>query len=102
MFTSFSQPNAPPQVLYTSVVWAFTRRADLIVVEAGQSGSSNLPWQVRDPSRSVRLPLGAAASVIRSDGAELRVALAGGHWVRVRGTVSPDALASYARRLRRS
>ncbi|TML63767.1 MAG: hypothetical protein E6G17_04550 [Actinobacteria bacterium] len=101
VFTSFSQPNAPPQVLYTSVVWAFTRRADLIVVEAGQTASLNLPWQASDPSRPARLPLGRAASVIRSDGAELRVALAGGRWVRVRGTVSPDALASYAHRLRR-
>ena len=59
-----------------------------------------LPWVETDPSRPVSLPLGAAKSVVRSDGAELRVDLGQGRWVRVRGTSSVADLTKYAGRLR--
>lgn len=86
-----------PQVLYRSTVWAFRRGPDVVTVEAG--GGGGLPWDDRDPSRSVTLPVGRADSVMRSDGPELRVDLGGGRWLRVRGTISPEALTAYARTL---
>jgi hypothetical protein len=86
------------QLLYTSTVWAFSRAADVITVEAGEGGG--LPWQDTDPSRAVSLPLGPAKSVVRSDGAELRVDLGSGRWVRVRGTLSVADITAYAKRLR--
>jgi hypothetical protein len=101
---SFALPSPPgtggPPLLYQSTVWAFTRGADLITVEAGGGGA--VPWVDTDPSQAVSLPVGPAESVIRSDGAELRVDLGGGRWLRVRGTVSPEALADYARTLPRA
>ncbi|HEY1634984.1 MAG TPA: hypothetical protein VGF64_09520, partial [Acidimicrobiales bacterium] len=40
--------------------------------------------------------LGPAQSAIRSDGAEIRVDLGGGRWMRVRGTGSASTLSRYA------
>ena len=97
---AFPEPNSQgQQLLYTSTVWSFARGPDLVTVEAGEGGG--LPWVDTDPSRPVSLPIGAAKSVVRSDGAELRVDLGQGRWVRVRGTSSIADLTAYARRLRR-
>jgi hypothetical protein len=90
-----------PVTLYTSTVWAFTRGADLVTVEAGDSrASGKLPWLDSDPSRRVRLPIGDGVTVIRNDGAEVRVDLGSDRWVRVRGTIPLAALVRYARTLR--
>src|SRR5436305_56078 len=86
------------ELLYTSVVWPFTRGADLITVEAGDS--PQLPWDANDPSRPVTVPLGKGASVLRSDGSELRFDLGNARCVRVRGTVPFAPLETYAKTLR--
>jgi hypothetical protein len=88
--------------LYTSTVWAFTRGADLMTVEAGDSrASGRSPWLTTDLSRAVQLPVGPGRSVIRNDGAEIRVDLGGDRWTRVRGTVPLAMIEDYARTLRR-
>jgi hypothetical protein len=90
-----------PVTLYTSTVWAFTRGAELVTVEAGDSSASGkLPWLDRDPSRRVKLPIGDGVTVIRNDGGEIRVDLGGSRWVRVRGTIPLADLVRYARTLR--
>lgn len=101
---ALSQPSdAGPVTLYTSTVWAFTRGADVMSVEAGDSrASGQLPWVTKDPSRAVRLPIGAARSVLRNDGTELRVDLGNARWLRVRGTVPLTELVRYAKALRQS
>ncbi|MEA3019937.1 MAG: hypothetical protein QOI47_1461, partial [Actinomycetota bacterium] len=74
---------------------------DLITVEAGHSGASaKVPWATSDPSRSERLPVGTAQTVVRNDGAEVRVDLGHHHWLRIRGTVSLATLLRYAGTLR--
>ena len=95
------QPGEPPPVLYTSTVWAFARGPDAVTVEAGSTPSGNLPWNEADASEPASLPVGPAHSVLRSDGPELRVDLGGGRWLRVRGTLSPEQLETYARTLRK-
>ena len=92
-----------PVTLYTSTVWAFTRGAELVTVEAGDSrASGKVPWLGTDPARRVTLPIGDGTSVIRNDGAEVRVDLGGDRWVRVRGTIPLADLVRYARTLRTS
>jgi len=90
-----------PVTLYTSTVWAFTRGADVVTVEAGDSHASGgrLPWLTSDPSRTVSLPYGEAQSVLRNDGAELRIDLGEERWLRVRGTVPLSTLVQYAKTL---
>jgi len=94
-------PNAPQMPALASIVWAFSRGARTIFVEAG-GPSGQVPWQTGDTvTRSVRLAgLGGATTAIRSDGAEIRVALSGGRWVRVRGTLPLRTLVRYAQQLR--
>ena len=90
-----------PVTLYTSTVWAFTRGAELVTVEAGDSrASGKVPWLDRDPSRDVHLPLGTGTTVVRSDGGEVRIDLGSNRWVRVRGTLSIADVVRYARSLR--
>jgi len=98
---ALSDPQDPSQTVATSVVWAFTRGPRVISVEAGSERSGGLPWNVGDTiARNTRLAgLGAASSVVRSDGFEVRIDLGGGAWVRVRGTVALDELIAYAQRL---
>jgi hypothetical protein len=98
---ALSDPQHPSQTVATSVVWAFTRGPRVITVEAGSERGGGLPWNDGDTvARSTRLTgLGAASTVVRSDGFELRIDLGGGAWVRVRGTVPLDDLVAYGRRL---
>jgi hypothetical protein len=93
--------SGPVALLYASTVWAFSRGADAITVEAGSSTDDAVPWADQDRTRTVPLPAGKATSVLRSDGPELRIDLGARRWLRVRGTGSLDDLVSYARQLRR-
>jgi hypothetical protein len=92
-----------PGLQASSVVWAFAGGADVVTVEAGTEAGGSMPWQADDtPASPITLSgLGAARTVIRSDGAEVQVDLGGGRWVRVRGTEPVGWLARYADRLRR-
>lgn len=95
-------PENPGGLLAASVVWAFTDGPDVITVEAGQGAPGQLPWS-DEPTRAEPVTLaglGAAQSAIRSDGAEVRVDLGGGRWVRIRGTVPVAGLVVYAGTLR--
>ncbi|MEN3272439.1 MAG: hypothetical protein V7636_1200 [Actinomycetota bacterium] len=90
-----------PVTLYTSTVWAFTRGAELVTVEAGDSSASGkVPWLDSDPSRPVTLPIGNGTTVVRNDGGEVRIDLGSNSWVRVRGTIPLADLVRYARTLR--
>ncbi|HET6811820.1 MAG TPA: hypothetical protein VFH50_12495 [Acidimicrobiales bacterium] len=91
-------PQSPQVILATSVVWAFTNGADVVSVEAGQSAPGQPPWDGEATrTRTVTLTrLGPAATAIRSDGAEVRVDLGAGRWIRVRGTVPVSGLVAYA------
>jgi hypothetical protein len=87
--------------LYESTVWACQLDADLVTVEAGQSAEpGRMPWDAGDPAQPVDLQLGHAASVLRSDGVEVRIALNPTRWVRVRGTIPLAQLLPFARQLR--
>lgn len=88
-------------VIARSTVWAFTRGPDVISVEAGEERGGTLPWSNQPTvTAPLRLPgLGRATTALRSDGPEIRVALPGGSWVRIRGTVPLAQLVSYARTL---
>jgi hypothetical protein len=99
----FPDPQSPSQLLAASVVWAFVDGNQVITVEAGQEAPGQLPWQNGDTvTTGVHLAgLGPASTALRSDGPEVRVALARG-WVRVRGTVPLSALVDYAGKLRLS
>lgn len=95
-------PQNPAGLLAASVVWAFTDGPDVITVEAGQGAPGQLPWGT-EPTRAEAITLaglGRAQSAIRSDGAEVRVDLGNGRWVRVRGTVPVAGLVVYAGSLR--
>jgi len=100
----FPDAQDPSQAAATSVVWAFTDGPRVITVEAGSERGGGLPWRAGDTSTEpVTLHgLGPASTAVRSDGFEVRVDLGGGDWVRVRGTVSLDALIAYAHRLTRA
>ena len=91
-------PQDPRVILATSVVWAFTSGADVVTVEAGQGAPGELPWSAQPTATdAVSLAhLGAATTAIRSDGAEVRVDLGSGRWLRVRGTVPVSGLTAYA------
>lgn len=91
--------SGPPALLYSSTVWAFARGADSITVEEGTSVEDALPWSDRDPSRAVSLSGRRGTTVLRNDGPEVRVALEGRRWLRVRGTVRLSELVAYARGL---
>jgi hypothetical protein len=93
-----SSPQQPGQLLATEVTWYFSRGADIITVEAGESPPGILPWAGESTvTGSLNLTrLGRARSAIRSDGAELRVDLGDGQWVRIRGTVPLAGLIAYA------
>jgi hypothetical protein len=88
-------PTDPNQVTDTSTIWSFSSGGAVLTVEAGQG---QLPWGPGNtPTDTVRLnALGTASSALRSDGPEIRVELDRGRWIRVRGTVPPERLASYA------
>jgi hypothetical protein len=97
-------PQNPSSTVATSVVWAFAEGPRSITVEAGTGRGGELPWRTDD---TVTKPaalrgLGPATSAVRSDGAEVRVDLGGGRWVRVRGTVPVSELVAYAQRLTRA
>jgi hypothetical protein len=84
-----------------SVVWAFADGARTISVEAG-GPAPQPPWQSNDTvtTRVHLTDLGDATTALRSDGAEIRVALMRGRWVRIRGTVPLRTLVRYARTVR--
>jgi hypothetical protein len=88
-------------VVAQSTVWAFTRGPDVISVEAGRERGGTVPWSNQPTvTEPVHLPgLGDATTALRSDGPEIRIALPGGTWVRIRGTVPLAQLVSYARTL---
>jgi hypothetical protein len=94
-------PHDPAVLAAASIVWTFVRGTDVVTVEAGSEPQGQLPWQANDTvTRAVRLlGLGLGQSAIRSDGAEIRVDLGRGNWVRVHGTIPVQALADYANRL---
>jgi hypothetical protein len=87
-----------------SVVWAFRRGTRVISVEAGALQGGRVPWNDGDTvTRPVALGWGqSATTALRSDGPEVRVVVAGGTWVRIRGTVPLDDLVSYSQKLRLS
>ncbi|HWC34004.1 MAG TPA: hypothetical protein VG650_04160 [Mycobacteriales bacterium] len=96
-------PDDPASLAARSVVWSFGDAGDqLITVEVGSEAGGRLPWASGDTvTRPVSLPLlGTATSALRSDGAEIRVVLPSGAWLRVRGTVPIGTLIAYARQLR--
>lgn len=94
-------PRNPSALTAASEVWTFVDGADTVSVEAGSEQPGQLPWQAGDTVTSaVRLAgLGSGQSAIRSDGAEIRVDLGGGRWVRVHGTMPVQPLTDYANRL---
>lgn len=94
-------PQAEGQLLSAEVIWYFTKGPDVITVEAGESPPGRLPWTAQvTATRPVTLAkLGAARSAIRSDGAELRLDLGDGQWIRIRGTVPLVGLIVYANML---
>lgn len=94
-------PQNPRVILATSVVWAFALGSDVVTVEAGQNAPGQLPWDSESTiTRAVTfVRLGPATTAIRSDGAEIRVDLGGGRWLRVRGTVAVSGLVAYADKL---
>jgi hypothetical protein len=94
--------GSPGGVVATSLVWSFARGPAVITVEAGRGRSGALPWHRGDTlTKPVHLSvLGDAVSALRSDGPEIRVVLANGDWVRVRGTVPLPELTAFADRLR--
>jgi hypothetical protein len=101
VFRQLDPGTGAPVTLYQSTVWAYQRDADLVTVEAGQSAEpGRVPWDAGDPARPVQLALGQGASVLRSDGVELRIALDPNRWVRVRGTIPLSDLIPFARQLR--
>lgn len=85
----------------SSVVWAFVDGARFVTVEAGTSRPGQLPWHPDDTvTKPVTLQgLGPATTALRSDGAEVRVDLGDGRWVRVRGAIPVAGLTAYAQRL---
>ena len=94
-------PQSPKATIASSVVWAFADGARFVTVEAGSGRAGQLPWR---PDDTVTSPvtlrgLGRATSAVRSDGAEVRVDLGGGRWVRVKGAMSVRELLAYAQRL---
>jgi len=94
-------PQQAGQLEAAEVVWYFIKGPDVITVEAGENAPGQLPWDSQSTvTRPVRLTrLGAARSAIRSDGAELRIDLGDGQWVRIRGTVPLAGLITYANTL---
>ena len=96
-------PHAPSSTVAASVVWAFVAGPRVITVEAGNGRSGELPWRTDDTvTEPIALRgLGDATTAVRSDGAEVRVDLGGGRWVRVRGTVAVSELVAYAQGLTR-
>ncbi|HUZ43134.1 MAG TPA: hypothetical protein VMU63_01925 [Acidimicrobiales bacterium] len=93
-----ANPQQAGQLEAAEVVWYFVRGPDVITVEAGENAPGQLPWDAEATvTRAVRLTrLGAAQSAIRSDGAELRINLGDGQWIRIRGTVPLVGLVAYA------
>ena len=94
-------PQEEDQLLSAEVIWYFTKGPDVITVEAGESPPGRLPWTAQTTvTRPVTLGrLGPASSAIRSDGAELRLDLGDGQWIRIRGTVPLAGLIVYANML---
>jgi len=91
-------PQRPTATLATSVVWAFADGARFVTVEAGTGRPGQPPWR---PDDTVTKPmtlkvLGPATTALRSDGAEVRVDLGSGKWVRVRGALPVSQLTAYA------
>jgi hypothetical protein len=91
-------PLHPSSLVAASVVWTYVDGSDLVTVEAGSEQGGQLPWQQNDTvTEPLELTgLGPAQSAIRSDGAEIRVDLGGGRWMRIRGTESASILSRYA------
>jgi hypothetical protein len=91
-------PQNPAVLEAASVVWSFADGPDLVTVEAGTEAGGALPWQgAGPPGTPVTLAgLGPGWTAIRSDGAEVRIDLGHGEWVRVRGTEAASWLARYA------
>lgn len=95
------EPQHPASTVAESVIWAFVDGARFVTVEAGTGHPGQLPWR---PDDTVTQPaalqgLGPATTALRSDGAEVRVDVGGGQWVRVRGAMSVRDLVAYAQRL---
>lgn len=94
-------PQQTDQILYTASDWWFERGGALVTVEAGVGAP---PW---DDSGVVSRPeqlrgLGPAVAVLRSDGPQLQVTLAGGRWVAIGATLPLAQLVGYASTLRLS
>jgi len=94
-------PHAPTTLAASSVVWSFAAGGRYVTVEAGFERGDRVPWRPDDTvTRRVHLRVGAATTALRSDGAEVRVDLGRGRWIRVRGSIPVADLVTYARHLR--
>jgi len=90
--------GSPP---VSSVVWAFTRDVDLLTVETGATAPTGPPWSSLDVTKAADIAgWRYAATVVRSDGSEVRGQLENGAWVVVRSTRSPGFTLAYAKTLR--
>lgn len=91
-------PQGSGALVAAEVIWAFTKGPNVISVEAGNSAPGQLPWSgTSTVTRPLTLTgLGPARSAIDSDGAEIRVSLGDGQWVRISGTVPLSGLTRYA------
>ncbi len=78
----------------------YTRGTDLIVIDQGGTLRAQPPWTVDPTNAAIDLgAIGAGEVVLTPRGAEVRALTGGGHYVRVFGTLAPDALAAIARQL---
>lgn len=91
-------PEGEEQDAAAEIVWAFAKGPDVVTVEAGTSGSGQLPWAdeptVTEPVHLTGL--GSGESALRSDGAEIRIDEGDGQWIRIRGSVPLKGLIAYA------
>lgn len=95
-------PQGSGGLIAASITWSFVKGPDVITVEAGEERPGQLPWQPGDTvTEPVTLTgLGPATTALRSDGAEVRVDLGGGRFLRVHGPLTATALVDYAQGLR--
>ena len=79
-------------------VWQ--RGSDIIVVDRGGTLGGAPPFSSEPTARRVDLgPLGSGELIVGLVTSQVRVSMAGGHYVSVAGTVVPDLLVSTARQL---
>lgn len=75
--------------------WVMDRAGDFLTVEVGRGSIDQ-----RDAADELDSPLGKATLHLGAAGPEIRIAVEGGRWVRVAGSVSPSDLEAYVATLR--